>query len=212
MSEPRQEQERRASVRDERATRPALAVGYHAPERLTPEYYALGLIDQVLLQGRDSRLWQALVEQGGFGAEVTGGINADLGHMFNIGGPTLWSFSLIHDADKPAAAILAAVDREVEALRRAPLDAATLDLARVKMRSALYDRLEQTFGFGRADLLASFALFDDDPSLVNRIEEAFARVTPELVQKTAQEYLRPGNRTVLTLEPGAAPAAAGAGR
>lgn len=212
VSEPRQEQERRASVRDERATRPALAVGYHAPERLTPEYYALGLIDQVLLQGRDSRLWQALVEQGGFGAEVTGGINADLGHMFNIGGPTLWSFSLIHDADKPAAAILAAVDREVEALRRAPLDAATLDLARVKMRSALYDRLEQTFGFGRADLLASFALFDDDPSLVNRIEEAFARVTPELVQKTAQEYLRPGNRTVLTLEPGAAPAAAGAGR
>ena len=30
--------------------------------------------------------------------------------------------------------------------------------------------IEPAFGFGRADLLASFALFDDDPAEVNRIE------------------------------------------
>jgi predicted Zn-dependent peptidase len=211
VSEPRQEQERRASVKDALATRPALALGYHAPARLTPEYYALGLIDQVLLQGRDSRLWRALVEEGGFAAEVTGGINADLGHMFNIGGPTLWSFSLVHDPGKPAADIVAAAEREIEVLRQAPLDAATLERARVKMRSALYGQIEDTFDFGRADMLASFALFDDDPGLINRLEDAFARVTPELIQKTAREYLRPNNRTVLTLEPGAVPAAAAGG-
>ena len=81
------------------------------------------------------------------------------------------------------------------------MDAATLDLARVKMRSYLYDQIEGFFGFGRADLLASFALFQDDPSLINRLEEQFAAVTPELVLKTAQEYLRPTNRTILTVEP-----------
>ena len=56
-------------------------------------------------------------------------------------------------------------------------------------------------GFGRADLLASFALFDDDPARVNDIEKEFRKVTPELVKKTAQEYLRPTNRTILIIDP-----------
>ncbi len=52
------------------------------------------------------------------------------------------------------------------------------------------------------------ALFDDDPSRINRLETEFRKVTPALLQKTAQEYLRPTNRTVLIVEPGqAAPAA-----
>ena len=90
---------------------------------------------------------------------------------------------------------------QIARLQTAPVDAATLGRARVKMRSSLYDEIEGLFGFGRADLLASFALFDDDPSKINRIEQEFARVTPELIQRTAQEYLRPTNRTVLTVVP-----------
>jgi zinc protease len=50
-------------------------------------------------------------------------------------------------------------------------------------------------------MLASFALFDDDPARVNSLEAEFQKVTPELIQKTAQEYLRPTNRTVLIDEP-----------
>ena len=63
--------------------------------------------------------------------------------------------------------------------------------------------------FGLVDLLASFALFDDDPTRINRITEGFQQVTPELIRQTAQEYLRPGNRTVLEVrladEDGATP-------
>src|SRR5256885_9751920 len=50
IKEPRQEEEKRASKTDSLAKRPALAVAYHMPERNTPEYYAMGLIDQLLLQ------------------------------------------------------------------------------------------------------------------------------------------------------------------
>jgi predicted Zn-dependent peptidase len=57
------------------------------------------------------------------------------------------------------------------------------------------------FGFGRADLLASFALFYDDPAKINMIEERITEVTPELIQRTAKEYLRPGSQTVLSLVP-----------
>ncbi len=69
------------------------------------------------------------------------------------------------------------------------------------MRSDLYAMQESTFGFGRADLLASFALFDDDPARINGLEKEFAKVTPELIRKTAEEYLRPTNRTILAIEP-----------
>jgi predicted Zn-dependent peptidase len=51
------------------------------------------------------------------------------------------------------------------------------------------------------DLLASFALFDDDPARVNTLVTQFEKVTPEQVQKTAQEYLRPTNRTIVVVEP-----------
>jgi zinc protease len=200
ISEPRQTEERRHTKVDDKATRPALAIGYHAPPQNTPEYYALGLIDQILASGNDSWLHQELVQERGLTGEVSSSVNA-LGNMFNIDGPTLYMTWLFHDRDKTADQILGALDEQIARLQNTPVDAATLTRARVKMRSSLYDELEGLFGFGRADLLASFALFDDDPSKINRIEQEFARVTPELIQRTAQEYLRPTNRTVLTVVP-----------
>ena len=152
------------------------------PPRNTPEYYAMGLIDQILVQGKDSRLHQSLVQDKGLTGEVAGGINL-LGHQFNISGPVGLDVYVFHDKDKTADQILAAVDAEVQKLQTAPVDTATLDRARVKVRSALYDAVDGFFGFGRADLLASYALFDDDPSKINahrgRVREGDARAHPE---------------------------------
>ena len=200
ISEPRQTEEKRASKTDEKATRPALAFAYHAPPQDTPEYYAMGIIDQILAAGNDSWLHQELVQARGLTGDVSSSMNL-LGNMFDIHGPTLYMGWLFHDNDKTADEILSAVDAQIAKLRTQPVDEETLRRARVKMRSALYDELESFFGFGRADLLASFALFHDDPQKINRIEEEFAKVTPELIQRTAQEYLRPTNRTVLTIVP-----------
>ncbi|HEX6223396.1 MAG TPA: insulinase family protein, partial [Chryseolinea sp.] len=59
-------------------------------------------------------------------------------------------------------------------------------------------------GIGRADLLATFALFDDDPGRINTLEAEFLKITPEIIKKTADEYLRPSNRTILIVDPKAA--------
>ncbi len=200
ISEPRQEQEKIFSKTDRLANRPALAFAYHMPERNTPEYYALGLLDQILLQGDDSMLHQHLVQEKGLTGGVGGGINM-LGNMFNYNGPMLWMGSLFHDSDVPADTIMQAVNEVIERVRTEPVDQATLDRALVKLRSGLYDSMGGFFGFGRADLLAAFALFDDDPARINQLEAEFTKITPALIQKTAQEYLRPTNRTVLTVEP-----------
>ncbi|HEV7764436.1 MAG TPA: pitrilysin family protein [Thermoanaerobaculia bacterium] len=200
ISEPRQTAEKRHTKVDEKAPRPALAVGYHTPPQETPEYYAMGLIDQILAAGNDSWLYQDLVQTRGLTGQIDSSMNA-LGNMFNINGPALYMAWLFHDKDKTADEILAAMDAQITKLQTQPVDAATLARARVKMRSSLYDEIEGVFGFGRADLLASFGLFYDDPQRINSVEERFSQVTPELIQKTAQEYLRPTNRTVLLVVP-----------
>jgi predicted Zn-dependent peptidase len=200
ISEPRQEKEKRHHKVDKLAKRPALAIGYHMPEVGTPEFYAMALIDEVLLQGNDSALYQQLVQKKELTGEVVGGVNL-LGHQFNYDGPMLWTAYLFHDRDKSAETILAAIDEVVEGLRTTPIDQATLERARVKARSHLYGQIETFAGFGKADLLATFALFADDPAKINTLEDELMKVTPELIQRTAQEYLRRENRTLLTIEP-----------
>ncbi len=200
LSEPKQEKEKRATKEDPLAKRPALAFAYHMPERNTPEYYAMGLLDEILVQGNDSLLYQELVQKRGLAAGVNGGINY-LGNLYDYKGPMLWMADLRYDPSTKPDTILSAVDSVIEPLRTKPVDEKTLERARVKLRSDLYDSISQFNGFGLADLLASFALFDDNPGRVNTLVSEFDKVTPELVLKTAQEYLRPTNRTILILEP-----------
>src|SRR5262249_5036201 len=138
--------------------KPAIAVAYHMPDRNTPEYYAMGLIDQLLVQGSDSRLYQSLVQEKGYTGAVNGGINY-LGNMFNYNGPMVWMADLVHDENVTPDTILAEFDKTVSGLQNG-ITQEDLDLALVKFRSGLYSTMDQLSGFGRADLLASFALFD----------------------------------------------------
>ncbi|MGZ6135580.1 MAG: M16 family metallopeptidase [Myxococcaceae bacterium] len=200
LTEPRQTAGRWKTVDDKLAQRPALAVAYHMPPRGSPEFWAMALLQQILLEGPDSRLYQELVQNRGLTGEVEGGVNL-LGNQYNYQGPMLWMAALFHDSQHTPKEIVEAIDTAIEPLRNAPVDAATLERARVKARSAYYADLEQLFGFGRADLLAAHALFDGDAAAVNRIEPSLLAVTPELIQKTAQEWLRPTNRTVVALQP-----------
>ena len=202
LTEPRQEEEKIATRPDPLANRPALAFSYHMPPRSSPEYFAMGLLDQMLVQGDDSLLYQELVKKRGFTGEVSGAIN-ELGNMFDYDGPMLWTAALFHDATVKPEQILAAVDTVVESLQSKPVEQSLVDRSITKMRSNLYDILTQFGGFGRADLMACYALFDDDPAQIDSLEVEFRKVTPALVERTAREYLRQSNRTVLLIEPGA---------
>jgi predicted Zn-dependent peptidase len=164
----------------------------------------MGLLDQMLIQGDDSLLHQELVKKRGFAGGISGGINVDLGDMFDYSGPMLWTTYLVHDAGVKPGQILSAADAVIEQLRSAPVEQALIDRSITKMRSYLYDSMTQFGGFGRANLIACFALFDDDPARINSLEANFRKVTPELIERTAREYLRKTNRTVLVLEAGAA--------
>jgi zinc protease len=200
LTEPRQEKEKVIKKTDPLAPRPALAIGYHMPDRNTPEYYAMGPIEQMLIEGDDALLYKELVQKRGITDSVEGAINA-LGTMFNYNGPMLLFADVRYDPSTKAEEVLKAMDAAIDPLMQKPVDAQLLERSKVKLRSSMYDSMGQFGGFGLMDMLASFALFDDDPARINTLDAKFEQVTPDLVLKTAKEYLRPGNRTVIELEP-----------
>jgi predicted Zn-dependent peptidase len=80
------------------------------------------------------------------------------------------------------------------------------------MRSSFFDDMEAGGMplFGRANLLAAFALFDDDPARINTILSELDKVTLEDVKAAAAKWLAPSNRTSLDSQPAAKPASGGA--
>ena len=201
ISEPRQTAEKTLAKTDALAPQPALAWGYHVPPRNTPEWAAMRLIDLILIDGRDSRLNQLLVNEKGYAGSVSGGINWPLGNEYNYNGPMLWSGTLIHGAEHDPATILADIDAVVADLQTNLVGEEELKRAQTKARASLYNMIGDGNRIGLVDLLASFALFDDNPARVNTLEQEITAVTPELIRKTAREYLRSTNRSIITLSP-----------
>jgi predicted Zn-dependent peptidase len=132
-----------------------------------------------------------------------------LGNLYDYRGPMLFTGSLIHDDSVTSAQITSAVDGVMQQVIDQPVDAATLRRAQTKLVSDLYDQ-EGNLGLGKVDLLACFALFDDDPDQINTLVENFKKLTPEDLQAAAKQYLRPQNRTILEIAVAPKPAAAAA--
>ena len=206
IAEPRQVKEKFQAKEDRLAPKPAYSIAWHMPPRGTPQWYAMGLIDQLVAQGQDSRLYDKMVRETGIASGIQAGINVGLGNMYNYNGPMLWTVGFIHDPAKSREEITAAIDSVIEDIRTKPVSSAELERARTKIRSGLYNLADPSTRFGLVDLLAVGAMWEDDPKWVNGLEAGFNKVTPALIQSTAREYLRPTNRSVLLIQP--APAAA----
>jgi len=204
ISEPRQTAEKRLVKKAPTAPQPALAWGYHVPPRGTPEWAAMRLIDLIMIDGKDSRLNKLLVNQRGYAGNVSGGINWPLGNAYNYHGPMLWSGFLIHDSKFTDEQIIADLDAVVTDLQTNLVSEDELRRARTKAKAGIYDMVGDGNRIGLVDLLASFALFDNDPARINSLEKEISAVTPELIRRTALEYLRKTNRSIISLEPGAA--------
>ncbi len=198
LTEPRQTEEQRVSKTDKLANQPALGIAYHVPERNTPEHLAMTLLAEILGDGDDALLRDEIVKKKGYAGSVDSGINL-LGNEFNYRGPMLWTISLVHDASTPADKILESLDSVIEQIQQKGVTRSQLDRAIVKFRANWYTNLAN--GVGRADILACFALFDDAPARANQVEASIRKVTPELIQQVAKEYLRKTNRTILTIVP-----------
>jgi zinc protease len=209
-TEPQQTSERRGERVDSLASRPVLAVAYHMPPRNTRAFWAMAVIDQLVLQGDDAWIPRAVVRDAGLADAVSGGANV-LGNMFDYQASMLWTVAVNFDRLGAQSGIVDSIQAALDRLRTQAVSRGTLRVAQQKARSAFYDILDERSGFGRADLLASLALFDDHPAAINTMESSFDAITPDDIMTTARDYLDSADRTVYLRRP-ATDAATGASR
>jgi len=203
ISEPAQTAEKTFVEKDKLARTPAVAFGYHLPERMTKDFFALSLLDPLLVSDESAKLYQALVKENQIASAVSGGFNYGLGNNFDYNGPMLYTFRVDYRPDMKGADVLKVVDKVVGAVQEHGITDEELQQAKINFRSQFLENLEGGIvpGFGRADLLAALSLYDDDPNRINTILTDLDKVTAAEVRAAARKYLVPGNRTVIDRVP-----------
>ena len=199
VDEPPQIAEKRFTRVDRNAPRPAIAISYHLPPRSDPAFWTIAIIDQILIEGRDSWMHRALVDEHNLTEEIYGGISTRHGSMYTVNGPNFWTAFAFYDKSRSPDSLLSVMDQQIARLQEAPVDSATLARAITKARADFYSELTAGRNEGVVDMLGELTLFGDNPARINQIEDEFRSVTPERVLSTARVYLRPENRTVLVL-------------
>lgn len=207
ISEPKQLTEKLATHYALLAPNPALALAYQMPARGTVGFYSMLVIDQLLLQGHDSQLYQALTTQHNYKGQLTGGVNFLLGNSFSNNNPMLWTISLTYPASLTAEDVRQIIEQKIAQLRNNMISKQQLKQAINKVKAQLFDLLDYEYGIGRASLLASLEMFDGGAAELNKIEGYLGQLTPELIKQTAEQYLTINNRSTIILTPGDAPKA-----
>ncbi|MGC2254731.1 MAG: insulinase family protein, partial [Candidatus Acidiferrales bacterium] len=210
IAEAPQREERRGEVEEKFAQIPALAIGYHAPQRHDPDLYAVAVLDRILHGGRAGRVYRNLVLEKQIALDTGGGINDSSGGGMDYNGPTLLTTTIYHKPEFSADATIAAFDDVIRDVRDHRTEADELEQVKVKLRADFYSMLESGHGgvprFGLMNALACFTLFDNDPQRINSILGKLSAVTSAEVQAAAQKYLTRENRAIVIRKPITQPA------
>jgi predicted Zn-dependent peptidase len=138
--------------------------------------------------------------------QVIGAFNF-LGTNWDVKGPMLYTVRVDYLNDKTAAQVLDSIESVLSEIRTKGITEAELAQAKTALKSSFLEDMEGGMmpRFGRANLLAAFALFDNDPSRVNSILTELDKVTVEDVKAAAGRWFVPTNRTSIDSRPAAKP-------
>jgi zinc protease len=196
VSEPPQTAEKRSTREDALARTPALAAAWHLPPRMSRDFFALAVLDPLIVGDQSARLHQVLVREKRLARSVIGAFNF-LGGNWEMSGPMLYTVRVDYVPGKTADEVLQAIDGVLTDVRVNGITDMELTSAKNALKSSFYDELEGGFmpHFGRANLLGVFALFDDDPGRINTILSSLDAVTIADVKAAAERWFVATNRT-----------------
>ena len=200
-SEPPPKQERRTTVQDPLARLTLVDTAYQVPGGLNPDMDALSALASVLGAGRSSRLYDSLVRQQQIAVQVYAGVQQSKG-------PGLFYLEAMAAPGRDPAAVEKAIYTEVEKVQNGPIQEWELEKARNAARRSLVSNLRSSLQ--RAILLSRYAVFFDDPGIINTRYERIASLALADVQRVARQYLVPANRTVAITVPAKKEGAGGA--
>ena len=201
FAEPPLTAERRRTVHDRLAPAPAVAMGWRTPDPADlPGYLPHLVLAEVLTDGDAARLQQRMILRDRSVTSI-GGYLGLLGDPLDARDPTPLLLEVHHPDETSVDTVLATVDEEIDRLAQDGLTPGELDRTVARLLSRYYRELDPVLG--RATTMSVFEQQRDRAELVNELPQLLQAVTAEQVQ-TAATTLRPDNRAVLELRPGAA--------
>lgn len=191
-AEPEQTAERRKIIEDSFAQTPRLDMVYKIPPGNTPDWYALDMLGRVLSSGVSSRLYQKFVKE----KEIALSVYADPSEQR---GPSLFWFSLMARPQADLGELEKLLDFEIARLQNEPVAEWEFQKVQMQLRRERAQRVYSSRS--RATSLGHFAVYYQDPELINSVWRNYERVTRADLQRVAQQYLTPNRRSVVTTMP-----------
>jgi len=205
-TEPEQKAERRASVDDVLARLPRVAIAYKTVPGNTADFYALQVLANVLGGGggfgggggggfggggggSSARLYQKMVRD----KEMVTNVSSNARESRGVGAFAVTA--TLRNGVKPADAE-EAIYEEIARLQKEPIADWELQKAKNSARRNFINGLQSSLS--RANTIGQYAVYYGDPNLINTRLDKVAAVTKEDVQRVANKYLQPTNRTVVT--------------
>jgi predicted Zn-dependent peptidase len=163
----------------------------------TPKHFANGdaeldLIASLLAKGKASRLYKSLVYDQKIAQDVEAmQESGTVGSRFAIGVTARPGVKL--------ATIEAAIDKELDALRKTAVKKDELERAKNIIETGFVDRLQGVRG--RASLLNEYQAEVGDPGYAQKDVDRYRNATSEGVRAIAETYLQPNSRVILHIVP-----------
>jgi zinc protease len=200
MTEPPPSGEKRIVLEDALARAATVDISYKVPPSSSPDEAPLSVLATILGGGRSSRFYEQVVRQ----QQAATNVSAFHGEAR---GPGLFNVSITVPPGKSAADAEKSVMDEIEKIKATPPAEWEMDKARTNaQRSAISS---QESSLSRAILLSQYALFYNNPGLINSRVARIKAVTAADVQRVAKQYLVDNNRSVIQTNPKAAPGRGG---
>jgi len=190
-AEPTQRGERR-SVLSHPAQAPGLLVAYRGPSVTHPDALTLDVLEFILAVGEGSRLNRRLVYE----EKVAVDVGMDWSWRLDPG-VLLFHAELAPDGDP--ALVEAALYREIARISEEGITERELTKAKNNLRAHLMREL--TTSSGRAHALGNYESYLGSWRAGLRLPERYAAVEASSVRAAAARYLRPSQRSVVTLFP-----------
>jgi len=192
VAEPEQKTERRKIIEDAFAHTPRLDIVYKIPAGNTPDWYALSVLGQVLSGGVSSRLYQKLIKDKEVALSASAGPDERRG-------PSLFWFSITARPGTNLAALEKLIYEDIERLQNEQI--ADWELSKVQMQLRRQRAQQRYSTRARANAFGHYAVYYNDPQLINSVQQKYSQVTKSDLQRVARTYLKETQRTVVITMP-----------
>jgi zinc protease len=189
--EPEQREERRLILHD-RVASERLAIAYHVTSAEQDDSYALDVLANILFEGTSSRAYRKLVEE----REIAMGVS---GSAYTPTYPGLFIITTTMKGGVPGTKAEGALDEAIHDIQEKGVTEEEITRAVRQLTVQLVDGVRTPYGLGQ--LIGTVQTIFADPGRFIDDLNKYLRIKAPDVQRVAQKYLVPNNRSVVTLIP-----------